>query len=185
MNLSRSGGALPSLAAILIAVAVVKLSAHDGPPFPIVSNQTAGPYVVSLWTDPDATDDGSAGGRFWLMVQASDAGTPLPATTRGTVALRPLDREGGQHEGRTDPVDGDVSRQVVALVMDHEGRFGVNVSVNGPLGLATFEAEVEGTYDARPAPILLFVYLAPFVLVGGLWMRAMHRRRRMASPTGP
>jgi hypothetical protein len=164
-------------AAAFVAVMSAGLRAHDGPPFPIVSNQAAGPYVVSLWTDPDTTDDGSAGGQFWLMVEPAASGTSLPETTRGTVVMHPLDRAGPERTGRTEPVDGDVSRQFVALVMDHEGRFHLNVSVHGPLGPASFEAEVEGTYDARPAPIMLLVYLAPFLVVGYLWMRAMKRRR--------
>jgi hypothetical protein len=173
------------LVTLLVCLLGVGLRAHDGPPFPIVSDQAAGPYVVSLWTDPDTTDDGTAGGQFWLMVAPAAAGAVLDAATRGTVVMRPLDRPGAEQTGQTAPVDGDVSRQFVALVMDHEGRFGVRVSVDGPLGTASFEAEVEGTYDARPAPGMLLRYLAPFVLVGGLWMRAMHRRRRMAPPTGP
>ena len=36
-------------------------SAHDGPPYPIVSNQVLGAYRISVWTDPDTTDDGTAG----------------------------------------------------------------------------------------------------------------------------
>jgi hypothetical protein len=152
------------------------LAAHDGPPFPIVSDLNAGPYVVSLWTDPDTTDDGSAGGQFWLMVRPAMAGIPLPADTRGQVVMRPLDREGPSRTGWTEPADGDLTRQFVALVMDHEGRFGISVSIEGSLGLASFESEVEGTYDARPAPAMLLLYLAPFVLVGGLWMRAMKRK---------
>jgi len=27
-----------------------------------------GQYKISIWTDPDATDDGSAAGKFWVMV---------------------------------------------------------------------------------------------------------------------
>jgi hypothetical protein len=174
-------------AAVFVAGMTVGLHAHDGPPFPIVSNQAAGPYIVSLWTDPDTTDDGSAGGQFWLMVRPAAPGLSLPATTRGTVVIRPLDRTGPEHTGQAEPVEGDVSRQFVALVMDHEGRFDVHVSVEGPLGPATFQAEVEGTYDARPAPIMLLVYLAPFVLIGGLWIRAMTRRRQgpAAEPRSP
>jgi hypothetical protein len=159
------------------------LTAHDGPPFPIVSDRNVGPYVVSLWTDPDTTDDGSAGGQFWLMVRPAVSGTPLSADTRAAIEMRPLDRDGPLRTGRTEPADGDVRRQFVALVMDHEGRFGVSVSIEGSLGSASFEAQVEGTYDARPAPAMLLLYLAPFVLVGGLWMRAMKKRRQ--GPVGP
>ena len=44
------------------------VDAHSGPPFPIISNQIAGSYEVSVWTDPDATADGSAAGQFWVVV---------------------------------------------------------------------------------------------------------------------
>jgi hypothetical protein len=107
----------------------------------------------------------------------------VPASTRATVTITPLDRPGNPQHGTTEPVDGDVGRQFVALLMDHEGRFGVHVVVDGPLGSATVDAEVEGTYDARPAPVLLLLYLAPFVAVGWLWMKAL-RRQRPRSP-GP
>jgi hypothetical protein len=170
----------------LTTIGGAHLAAHDGPPFPIVSDRHVGPYVVSLWTDPDTTDDGSAGGQFWLMVRPTMAGMALPADTRGQVVMRPLDREGPSRTGRTEPADGDLGRQFVALVMDHEGRFGISVSIEGSLGPASFESEVEGTYDARPAPAMLLLYLAPFVLVGGLWMRVMKKRRQgPGGPVGP
>jgi len=50
-------GAIGWIAALL-AVAVAPLHAHSGPPFPIVSSRVAGSYIISIWTDPDATDDG-------------------------------------------------------------------------------------------------------------------------------
>jgi hypothetical protein len=44
------------------------LRAHAGPPFPIVTDAVRGPYTISIWTDPDATDDGSSGGQFWVVL---------------------------------------------------------------------------------------------------------------------
>lgn len=173
----RNWFAAIAAAALIVLVAIADSSAHDGPPFPIVSNQTAGPYVVSVWTDPDATDDGSAGGQFWVMVKAGAAGSDVPAGTRATVTIAPFDRPGDPRAGATQPVGSDIGRQFVALVMDHEGRFGVRVVVDGPLGEATVESDVDATYDARPPPAMLFLYLAPFVLIGGLWLRAISRRR--------
>jgi hypothetical protein len=63
--------------------------------------------------------------------------------------------------------------------MDHEGRFAVTVTIAGPLGAATVDAEVDATYDLRPPRYLLVVYLMPFVLVGLLWGRLLLRRRRV------
>ena len=122
--------------ALTALVAGGPVLAHTGPPFPIVSSRTAGPYDVSVWTDPDSTDDGSAGGRFWVTVRPSD-GAALPAATRVTVALEPVsvDRRAPAHTaGAEGPVAADPSQRFAALVMDHEGRFRVRVTLDGPLG---------------------------------------------------
>jgi hypothetical protein len=39
------------------------------------------------------------------------------------------------------------------------------------------ESEVDATYDLRPAPALLLLYLMPFVAVGLLWAKLLLRRR--------
>src|SRR6185295_3908209 len=46
----------------------LSLQAHSEPPFPIVTDQVAGAYKVTVWTDPDATDDQTVAGRFWVTV---------------------------------------------------------------------------------------------------------------------
>jgi len=66
-----------------------QLHAHTGPPYPIVSNRVTGPYDVSVWTDPDATDDGSLAGKFWVVLQPSGSSS-LPQETRVTT-ITPLD----------------------------------------------------------------------------------------------
>ena len=45
---------------------------------------------MSVWTDPDSTDDGSAAGRFWVTLRPS-SGASLPADTRVNVAINPAD----------------------------------------------------------------------------------------------
>jgi hypothetical protein len=160
--------------ALVVASEVVR--AHNGPPFPILSDRVAGAYRVSIWTDPDTTDDGSPGGQFWVKLErAAGKGGP-PAQTRVTVAIEPLGRQRQNVTAPASPVRGDVRNQFAALVMDHEGRFAVHVSIDGPLGAANVDAEVDATYDLRPAPFMLVVYAAPFVLVGLLWGRLLIRR---------
>ena len=156
------------------------MHAHSGPPFPILSDQVAGAYRISIWTDPDATDDGSAAGQFWVVLQPAGPerdGRAVPAGTRVDVAIRPLDRQGREQAGRAEPVHADLARQFVALVMDHEGPFGVRVTVDGPLGRADAEASADATYDLRPRPIFLVVYALPFLLVGFVWGKLLIRRR--------
>ena len=154
-----------------------RATAHSGPPYPIVQDRSVGPYRLSIWTDPDASDDGSAVGRFWVIVQDGSGG-PAP-TTRVTVSVRALDRAPateGSAAALPDARAGD--RYFARNRLDHEGRWLVAATVEGPLGRATTTAEVEATYDARPSPATLPFLVLPFVLVGGLWLRGLVSRGR-------
>ena len=166
--------------ACVIAACAMGVTAHEGPPYPIISNEVAGAYRISLWTDPDTTDDGSPGGQFWVMVDPAAASGPLPAGTRANVAVTPLGHAGPERQAPAAPVGGEVTRQFAALVLDREGRFGVRVAIDGPWGPAEVGADVEATYDLRPEPILLAVYMVPFLLAGFLWLKLLGRRRAAA-----
>jgi hypothetical protein len=164
---------------VIVALVLIPrgFAAHNGPPYPIVSDQISGPYSISVWTDPDTTDDGTPGGQFWVMVEPLEGAKAVPAGTTATVSIQPLDRSGNAREGQSVPVAGDTARQFVALLMDHEGRFGVRVTVDGPSGRGQVEAEVAATYDQRPPPGLVVLYLLPFVAVGALWVKGLVSRR--------
>jgi hypothetical protein len=167
--------------AVLVSRATV-VRAHNGPPYPILSNRIVGAYDLSIWSDPDSTDDKTAAGKFWVVLEPASRGGSIPSGTRATVTIRPLDRQGQSQTGQANPVDGSASRQYVALLMDHEGPFGVQVNVDGPLGRVAVETTVDATYDLRPAPFLLVVYIFPFVAIGALWVKVLLRRRRAGAP---
>jgi hypothetical protein len=176
-----------ALAALMLVARVIVLDAHSGPPFPIVSNHLAGLYDISIWTDPDATDDGSAQGQFWVVLapakgpDGANGAATIPAGTSVDVTIRATDRQAPPHTGRAAPVDGLITRQFVALRMDHEGPFSVHVLVDGPLGRAEVRSRVDATYDERPPALLLIVFAFPFVAIGVLWFRVMMRRRAAAA----
>jgi hypothetical protein len=163
-----------SLAAVLVAR---HATAHSGPPYPVISKQTAGAYQLSLWTDPDATDDRTAGGQFWVVIEPGGVSI-IPPETRARVSIKPIDRDEPFADVQATPVDGDVTRQYAALVMDHEGPVAVRVMVDGPSGSAMLETTVDATYDLRPPLPLLAVYLLPFLAAGFLWTARLVRRRR-------
>ena len=177
MRLPARGASFLALLGVLLGAGTT--SAHSGPPFPIVSSRIVGPYSVSVWTDPDSTDDGSAAGSFWVRLRPS-SGAPLPAETRVNVAVNPLDRPGSPITAGAEPVENDAGHRFAALVMDHEGRFHVVVTIDGPLGPATVEADVDATYDLRPPAGMIAVYLIPFVGIGFLWVKLLLRRRRQS-----
>jgi hypothetical protein len=180
----------PCLTAALIVTLLlpVPADAHSGPPFPIVTSERRGAYTISIWTDPDATDNGVAGGQFWIIVEPAQKGMPIPASTTATVSVRaetsaspsgPRAPDSALTASAT-PVRGDLTNQFAAVVLDHEGPYAVHVTVHGPLGDAQVDSRVDATYDLRPAPYMLGWYLGPFVLAGLLWSRLLLRRRAAA-----
>jgi hypothetical protein len=169
---------------LALVAAATTLRAHSGPPFPIVTDAVRGPYTISIWTDPDATDDGSAGGQFWVVLGLKEA--RVPPDTRVTVSARPVgavDKYGRRPPRAAAavvaaPVRDDTGNQFAALVMDHEGPYEVRVDVDGPLGRAVIDSRVDATYDLRPPPYMLAWYLVPFLIAGFLWTRLLLRRRK-------
>jgi len=145
------------------------VQAHSGPPFPIVSDQPVNGYKVSVWTDPDVTDDKVPAGRFWVTVD--------PGAATVVVSIKPLDRAGEDRSARAEAVNGDLQRHYTSLWLDHEGRFGVHVAIDGPRGPATVDAYADATYDLRPRPALTIVFVLPFILVGLVWGKLLLKRR--------
>ena len=82
---------------------------------------------------------------------------------------------------RAEPINGEPARQFAALVMDHEGPFGVRVTIDGTLGRADVQASTDATYDLRPRPILIVIFVLPFVLVGFVWGKLLIKRRMLRS----
>jgi hypothetical protein len=177
-------GARTALAVLTILAASQSVRAHSGPPYPIVTDAIRGPYTISIWTDPDATDDGALGGQFWIVINPSGISQSLPADTRAVVTVEPTSNTSQTHtttmSARTEPVRGDLTNQFGAVLMDHEGPYAVHVEVTGPLGRAVVDSMVDATYDLRPPPYMLIWYLAPFLLAGILWTRLLLRRRTAA-----
>jgi hypothetical protein len=164
-----------ALSAALIALSG-RVIAHSGPPFPLISDRVAGPYELSIWTDPDATDDRSPAGQFWVTIRLAD-GSAVPSDTHAVITIRPMDRPGPAESAPTMPVHGDVSRQFAAVVMNHEGLFSVEARISSARGLAVVDAKVDATYDTRPARWLLALYVMPFLAVGFLWIKLLISRR--------
>jgi hypothetical protein len=169
-----------ALAALLSQQTVVH--AHSGPPYPILSNRIVGAYDISVWSDPDATDDGTVAGKFWVVLAPAQDGEAIPSGTRARVAIQALDRKVAALEGAAEPVDGLITRQFAAFLMDHEGPYSVRVTVDGPLGRVEVETKVDATYDLRPPIGELIVFLFPFTALAALWVVMLRRRRRASRP---
>lgn len=153
-----------------------RVFAHSGPPYPIITNHPAGAYRVSVWTDPDATNDGSPGGQFWVVIDREGKGD-VAEDVRARITVRPLDRQGPPQTAQAMAEDGNWSRQFAAVLMDHEGPFAVGIEIESGAGRVSLESRVDATYDLRPSRVVLALYALPFVAVGLLWVKLLVTRR--------
>jgi hypothetical protein len=165
------------LAASAILVSCAPLFAHNGPPFPVITDRTVGNYVVSLWADPDASDDGDKDGRFWVVVNPSAKGATLPADTVVQITVWPIEHREAIRTETAQADDREPARRLAAFAIDHEGKFGVKATITGSLGPADIESVVDAEYDARPRPFLIGVFALPFVLIGFVYLKLLVRRR--------
>lgn len=98
--------------------------AHAGPPFPILVDQKAGPYVASVWNDPDVGT-----GTFFVVLEPNLPGTRVriglqPVTGRLPEAFYPTEAQ---------PMPDGV-RYFTLAPLDKEEMWRVRVFLEGPRG---------------------------------------------------
>jgi hypothetical protein len=141
--------------------------AHEGPPYAIVVDRQVGPYVVSIWGDPDVGT-----GTFWITFETPD-GAPLPEDLAVEVAVQPV--TGRLAEVRHAAVRDDLRDQAqfkAEIPFDAEERWRVRVVVESSAGGGEISEEVEVTPPGLGRWDLL-LYAFPFVAIGVLWLRAV------------
>ena len=70
-------------AGLLSMFGAPRAAAHNGPPFPIITDQRVGPYIISLWTHPDLGT-----GTFFVMVDPVPGGT-VPKDLKIQIGVQP------------------------------------------------------------------------------------------------
>jgi hypothetical protein len=165
------------VAALALGLALVSgARAHQGPPFPIVIDHKAGPYTISVWTDPDIGI-----GRFFVLFGPS-AGGARPTVDKVTVCVRPqIGRLPEACYPATRQEERSREQYYAEVEFDRQEVWDVRVTVDGPDGSAEVIAEVEATPPGFGAWDLL-LYGFPFILFGGLWAYAALRRRVSVTP---
>ncbi|MEX0646967.1 MAG: hypothetical protein WEA56_16220 [Balneolaceae bacterium] len=159
--------------ALCLSVFAPVIQAHEGPPFPIIVDAEVGPYLVSVWTDPDI----GIGTFFVVFEPVSDDHSPEINSVQ--VAVQPT-------SGRLDEVlyaaesqrvrNG--ARYYAEVEFDQGEMWQVRVTIEGEDWEGELNSEVEATPDGTIGPIGLLVYALPFVGIGILWFRAIVIRRR-------
>jgi hypothetical protein len=146
--------------------------AHNGPPFPIISDQTVGPVVISLWTHPDVGT-----GTFFVLVDPLP-GKSIPKDLNFSIGIAPvsgrlaeviypmtLDSNRGQLEYKNE------------VQFDQDEMWKVRLILTSAEGNGEAMSQVEATPPGYGRWDLL-LFALPFLAVGFLWFKMMAKRRR-------
>ena len=151
-----------------IVLGVVKrVGAHEGPPFPLVVDQKADRYVISVWTDPDV---GTA--LFFVILNAPEP----PPDLRVQIGVQPVSGRLPEvfYVAERENVQGQVQYRA-QVQFDAQELWRVRVRLESAQGTSETVATVEATPPGYGRWDLL-VYLMPFLAIGVLWAIAMLRR---------
>jgi hypothetical protein len=170
---------------LLVALGLCRLlsaapaAAHYGPPFPILVDRPTGPYVVSVWADPNIGT-----GTFFVILEAPK-GKRLPAVARVRIGVRPVSGRLPEVLYETEPQrTRQGARYYTAVQFDQGGMWHVRCLVDGVAGGGELGADVEATPAGILGPLGSLIYLVPFLGVGGLWLKAVMFRRKAPRAVG-
>ncbi len=154
--------------------------AHQGPPFPILVDQKVGPYVASVWSDPDI------GTATFFVVLDAPKGHGLPAKTTVRIGVQPLTKRLPEvfYDAEPQPVD-EGARYMAKIQFDKGEMWHVRTVLSGSAGGGEMNTQVEATPDGVLGPLGSLVYAFPFLAVGFLWIKAVMRRRAATPQPAP
>ena len=148
------------------------VSAHTGPPAPLLVDHLIGPYLVSVWADPEV-----GSGRFFIRLEPPSGGA-IPSDTTVQVGVQPVSgrRTEARYPARRQEVGGHVQYQVeVPLDAQELWRVRIVVQSGGSSGEAIVDVEAIapglGHWD-------VFLYFSPFLAVGLLGLQMVLYRRK-------
>jgi hypothetical protein len=166
--------------ALLVAAALAParpVRAHYGPPFPILTDRRVGPYVVSVWADPNIGT-----GFFYVLLDAAP-GARLPARTRVRIAIQPVSKRLPEVLYELAPQPARQGQRFYTSVQFDRGElWRTRVVIASSAGGGELATEVEPTPAGVLGPLGSLIYVFPFAGVGFLWIKAALRRRAAGPP---
>jgi hypothetical protein len=158
--------------AMLLMIASSPLGAHNGPPFPIISDKRVGPVVVSLWTHPDVGT-----GLFYVIVDPPPGGA-IPPDLKIEIGVRPVTGRLAEatYPTQLEKLRGQVQYRTEAQ-FDQQELWHVRLIVKSAQGDGEASADVEVTPPGLGRWDLLMFSL-PFLGVGFLWFQVIRRKRK-------
>lgn len=164
--------------ALLISVCLIlfnaKAIAHEGPPFAIIIDEEVGPYLVSVWTDPDIGI-----GTFYVVFEPKNDNHEIDDIESVRIGVEPVSGrlDEAVYKFEAQPARSG-ARYWTEVEFDRGEFWKVRISIEGDGFERELLSEVEATPDGSIGPIGLLIYALPFVGVGVLWFRAIILRRR-------
>jgi len=151
-----------------------RVSAHEGPPFPILMDKPLGGYLVSVWADPDIGE-----ATFFIVVESPLGGPPAEAPSV-SMWIEPF-------SGRLDRVSCETKQEalrgrlqfVAKPYFDQRDQWTVGFRLTSAHGDSE---ELTTQVVSTPPGFGLWdfaIYLFPFLLLSGMWVLAIIRRSRM------
>jgi hypothetical protein len=160
------------LTLLVLAGWAAPLSAHQGPPYPILVDEMVGGRKISVWADPDV-----GVGTFYIYM---DADRPGEAPTRIRLGVRPSDDRLPEAFSEAEPAKKNEAFQMVAkAAFDERGPWKIRFLFDGPRGQGEIGHEVEVTPPGLGKVAALF-FLLPFLGLGLLWIKIVHKRRELS-----
>jgi len=160
------------VAFLAMALSSSAARAHNGPPFPIITDQRVGPCIVSLWIHPDIGTS-----PIFVLVDPAPGGA-IPKDLKITIGIQPVSGrlpeviypatiadQRGQLEYKTD------------VQFDQQEFWNVRLILTSSAGGAEALAKVEATPVGYGRWDLL-LFALPFLAVGFLWFKMLTKRRR-------
>lgn len=145
-------------------------SAHEGPPFPIIVDKNVGPWIVSVWTDPDVGESA-----FFVVINPQPGGA-IPNDLKVELGVQPTSGRLAEvlHPAQREDLRDQVQYKAT-IFLDAQEMWRVRVILASAQGTGEASATVEATPPGYGRWDLL-IYLLPFVVVALLWLRAVTRR---------
>ena len=161
------------LASLLAMFFSPNAAAHNGPPFPIITDQRVGPYTISLWTHPDLGI-----GTFFVMVDPVPGGT-VPKDLKVQIGIQPASGRLAEvvYSAWHEDLRGQVEYKA-EVQFDQQENWKVRLILTSSAGSGEANSEVVPT-PAGFGRWDLLLYLLPFLGVGFLWFTAIAKRRRL------
>jgi hypothetical protein len=146
--------------------------AHYGPPFPILVDKTVGPYIASVWADPNIGT-----GTYYVVLDAPK-GHRLPARTTVRIGVQPVSKRLPEvfYDAAPQPVS-EGARFYTQVQFDRGEMWRTHVVIAGSEGGGELSTDVEATPAGILGPLGSLVYAFPFLAVGFLWLKATLRKR--------